>query len=96
MTRSIEKRRPDRLPEDAARSAADILRRVRDADEPAEIVRALGPQDLLIAHREADDDQRAELLALATGEQARQLVDLACWREDRLELAALAIGRAPV
>jgi len=73
----------------AAEAAEGFLRAVRDADEPAELVKALPPQDLLLVAGEADEEERAELMLVADREQLLGLVDLACWRGDLPDLSAL-------
>lgn len=74
---------------DLRRGADDFLRRLRDADEPLALVRELVPHDLLFTLREADDEQRSELLALAEREQVQGVINLSCWKGDRPDLAAL-------
>jgi hypothetical protein len=65
----------------AARGVAEaLLARISHSDEPAAIVAAASPLDLLASLREADDEQRVELLALMDREQIVCAIDLACWR----------------
>ena len=75
--------------DDLQRSAADFLRRLKDAPEPLVLVRRLGPHDLLLTLRAADDEQRCELLSLADRGQVSALVDLACWKKNRFRPEAL-------
>jgi hypothetical protein len=81
--------RPSLAPADLARSADRLLARIRDSEEPAALVRALGSPDLLLLLRQADDADRVELLSLAAPEQVREVVDLSCWKGDRFRADAL-------
>jgi hypothetical protein len=83
-------------PSRAVRSVAEeLLARVAAADEPHAIVSALPPIDLLAAIREADDEQRVELLSLMSAEQYVGVVDLACWRAGAFDRGALAALISP-
>jgi len=84
------------LTADLGRGADDFLRRLRDADEPLALVADLTPHDLLFLLREADDEQRVDLLALADREQVQGVVDLTCWKADHPDLAALGDLIAPL
>jgi hypothetical protein len=75
--------------------AEDLLVRIERSDDPAAIVRAIGPLDLLTALREADDERRVDLLAWATEEQIVGVIDLACWRGDAFDAEALGALVAP-
>ncbi|MDD5305900.1 MAG: DUF6178 family protein [Deltaproteobacteria bacterium] len=66
-----------------------VLARIRAADDPGTIVRALAPQDLLWAWRAADDEQRLDILGAAGREQIVLLADMACWKTDAPEIADL-------
>jgi hypothetical protein len=80
----------------AQRAVADeLIARIGASDDPAAIVRALGPLDLVTALREADDEQRVELLAAATDEQIAGVTDLACWRGGDFDAGALLALLAP-
>jgi len=59
--------------------AEQFLRKLRHADVPQSLVQELGAHDLLLAMAEADDEQRADLLILASKEQFDHMVDFACW-----------------
>ena len=69
--------------------AGAFLKRLRNADDPLAMVGDLAPHDFLILHREADDEQRAELLTMARKDQVEGVVDLACWKGDIPDLNAL-------
>lgn len=75
--------------------AEELLARIERSDEPAAIVEALVPIDLLAALREADDERRVDLLGYATDEQLVGVVDLACWRKDAFDGEALGALLAP-
>lgn len=66
-----------------------LLAKIRDADDPGPLVKALAPHDFLVAWRAADDEQRADLMRLADKEQVDLLVDLICWPNDLPDLSAL-------
>ncbi len=68
------------------RSVDQKLAEIRQSDKAGEIVASLAPHDLLTLFSHADDEQRADLLAVAGKEQADLLVDLACWPTDRPNL----------
>ena len=69
--------------------AEAFLKRLRNADDPLALVDKLAPHDLLILHREADDEQRADLLTMARKDQIEGVVDLACWKGDIPDLNAI-------
>ena len=77
------------------RVAEELLARIERSDDPAAIVRALEPLDLLTALREADDERRVDLLVFAAPEQIVGVVDLACWRGDAFDVEALGALLAP-
>ncbi len=66
-----------------------FLKRLRNADDPLAMVGKLAPHDFLILHREADDEQRADLLTMARKDQIEGVVDLACWKGDIPDLNAI-------
>ncbi len=94
---SPTKARPHKLATvDAVRGAAEeLLARISEADAPAEIVAAASPMDLVAALREADDEQRVELLALMDREQIAVAVDVACWKGDAFDPGKLAALLSP-
>ncbi|MBN2714260.1 MAG: hypothetical protein JXX14_00315 [Deltaproteobacteria bacterium] len=67
--------------------AEQFLKKLHQADVPQALVQELGAHDLLLAMSEADDEQRADLMILASKEQFDQMVDFACWEgyEPQLE-----------
>ncbi len=66
----------------AASAAEDVLNQIQNTNNPAPLVRAMAPHDLLVAWNVADDEQRADLLKLADKGQVDLLVDLRCWVSD--------------
>ncbi len=80
MSTTIRKSGNRVAPSSASKETArQFLRALKDADNPLELTEPLAPQDLLFAFFEADDEQRADLLALATEEQFHSMVDLYGW-----------------
>ena len=59
--------------------AEQFLQRLHNADVPQAMVQELGAHDLLLAMAEADDEQKADLLVLASKEQFNHMVDFSCW-----------------
>lgn len=69
--------------------ARRVLEALTSMDEPGPLVQALSPLDLLTAWNDADEEQRLDLLKLATAEQVQTLVDITCWQGDQPNLDAL-------
>lgn len=74
---------------DAKSLAQQVLRTIDESDNPAPLVGQLPAHDLLFVWSEADKEKRADLMRLCTPEQARLLVDLTCWSDDRMDIAAV-------
>ncbi len=66
-------------------------RAILASDRPADLIRALAPQDFYLSLVEADPDDALALLAAATREQVDLVLDLDGWDGD--ELAVERIGR---
>ena len=69
--------------------ATQFQRHLRNADVPHALVAPLAPPDLLLLLREADDEQRGDLLLLSSPAQFTGLCDLACWQGDTRIYTAL-------
>jgi hypothetical protein len=80
---------PSIAPADIGRDADRLLARIRESDEPGDIVRALGSPDLLLLLGRADESEGAELLTLSSPEQVREVVDIGCWKRERFDGKAL-------
>lgn len=93
MVMQIEKRTdvasPARLVSAAASAAEEVLNQIQSTHDPAALVRAMAPHDLLVAWNIADDEQRADLLKLADKGQVDLLVDLRCWVSDTPDMDRL-------
>ncbi|MBN2527567.1 MAG: hypothetical protein JXR76_14330 [Deltaproteobacteria bacterium] len=66
--------------------AIAFLKKLHHADVPQALVQELGAHDLLLAMAEADDEQRTDLLVLASKEQFEQMVDFSCWDGYEMQL----------
>jgi Family of unknown function (DUF6178) len=73
----------------AEKNAETILSRLRETEEPMQLVQSLAAQDFVVAWNVADDEQRVDLLRLGAPEQTDLLVDLSCWEGDHPNLEAL-------
>lgn len=69
--------------------AIEFLRKLSNADAPLALVQDLGAHDLLLAMREADDEQRADLLTLSSKEQFDYMVDFSCWHKSDPDTEAI-------
>jgi Family of unknown function (DUF6178) len=70
----------------SARDRCDLILSSPDAQR---LVRSFAAESLFHTIKEIGLEDGAELLALASGEQVCTLLDLDCWKKDRLETAAV-------
>jgi Family of unknown function (DUF6178) len=70
-------------------SARDRRDLILSAPNAQRLVRSFAAESLFHTLKEVGLEDGAELLALASGEQVCALVDLDCWKKDRLETALL-------
>jgi hypothetical protein len=70
-------------------SARDRRDLILSAPNAQRLVRAFAAESLYHTLKEIGLEEGAELLSLASGEQVCALVDLDCWKKDRLETAML-------
>jgi len=69
--------------------AQNFLRMLAKSDDALAIVNKLSSHDLLLAVKEADDEQKAQLLAMADREQFHGMIDLDCWGGDRPDIGKI-------
>ena len=70
-------------------SATDKRDLILSSPDAQRLVRSFAPESLFHTLKEIGLHDSAELLSLASGEQVCSLVDLDCWRKDRLEQKTL-------
>ena len=70
-------------------SARDRRDLILSAPNAQRLVRSFAAESLFHTLKEIGLEDGAELLSLASGEQVCALVDLDCWKKDRLETATL-------
>jgi uncharacterized protein DUF6178 len=72
-----------------AASPRDRLELIVNAPNPQRLVRSFAAEGLFHTLKGIGREDSSDLLALASGEQVSALVDLDCWRKDRLETSTL-------
>ncbi|MGH7896464.1 MAG: DUF6178 family protein, partial [Candidatus Binatia bacterium] len=72
-----------------AASPRDRLDLIVNAPNPQRLVRSFAAEGLFQTLKEIGREDSSDLLALASGDQVSTLVDLDCWRKDRLETSTL-------
>ncbi len=65
------------------------LELILDLPEPVGFVRRLALEDLFFLVKELDREEAAELVAMAAPEQVRGMIDLDCWKKDRVDSGRL-------
>jgi hypothetical protein len=70
-------------------SARDKRDLILESPEALRLVRSFAPESLFFTLKEIGLQDGADLLALASGEQVCALLDLDCWKKDRLDLKTM-------
>ncbi|MFQ6111689.1 MAG: DUF6178 family protein, partial [Nitrospinota bacterium] len=88
---------PDQRPELAREKLLEVhratgrkkLQIILDLPDPAAFVRRLPLEDLFFLVKELERDEAAELVAMAAPHQVRGMIDLDCWKKDRVDSGRL-------